>query len=623
MKAGLEIHQQLNVPGKLFCSCPSDAHAAKVDAQFVRRLRAVRSEVGRVDAAALFEEHRGREFVYQVSNSSSCLVEMDEEPPHRLNEEALDVALMVSQLLGCKPVDEVQVMRKLVIDGSNTSGFQRTALIATDGALEVDGKTVRVSTVCLEEDAAKLVAQDAERGVVTYSLERLGVPLVEISTMPDITGPEEAEKVAAAIGGILRRTRRVKRGLGSIRQDVNVSADGGARVEVKGVQLLSLVGKVIESETRRQSGLIQLRDKLRSHPGKFLADKPVNLGELFASTKSKIVRSTLAAGQSVLGVRVIGFRGVFGFQLGENRRFGTELADYARQLAGVGGLLHSDELPAYGISQDEVKAVKEVLGCLDDDGFIIILGQTTRASAAFEIVLERCRRAFDGPLEETRAALADGSTRFLRPMPGAERMYPETDVPYVEITGKRLGDVRSKIPPPLESLMDTLVKAGVSGELARQAVNSDWVDVIEKSVAADPASAQLACGLLVQDVKELARDGVDPDQITDEDALKLVLEATSRRMSRDQAKHALSAMAKEGKSVSAAMSDSVSEDELQKVLDEIIEANVDLVLRRGEDAVKPLMGDVMKRLRGKVSGAWVSEALSEKIKRKIRDSDKA
>ncbi|MEM3857705.1 MAG: Glu-tRNA(Gln) amidotransferase subunit GatE, partial [Thermoprotei archaeon] len=433
--------------GKLFCNCPPQTGPADGAIRFVRFLRASRSELGEVDRAASFEEKRSRTYIYEASSANSCLVEMDEEPPHRINQQALEAALMVSQLLEANVVDEVQVMRKLVIDGSNTSGFQRTALVATGGKINVRGKVVGISTVCLEEDAARLVTNDRLKGEATYSLDRLGVPLIEISTMPDLESPEEVEAAAAEIGRILRRTRLTKRGLGTIRQDVNISVEGGSRVEIKGVQLLSLIPEIVKLEVARQNALVELGEYLRRTYGSFSAGDPVDVSQIFEHTECRLISGALSKGWKVFGAKVTGFSSVFGKVAGY-KRFGAEVADYARQLGGVGGLLHSDELPAYGVTEDEVRAVRSMLGCLDKDGFVLVVGETRKAVDALGLVLERCRQAFEGPVPETRGALPDGTTRYLRPMPGAERMYPETDVPYVTVGADEIRRVNAKIPPP-------------------------------------------------------------------------------------------------------------------------------------------------------------------------------
>jgi len=253
-KCGLEVHQQLETK-KLFCDCPSLVNDInKPDLIVKRRLRASMGELGKIDEAAKFEQSKNKEFIYEACSTSSCLVELDEEPIKPINYEALDLALEVALLLNAKIVDEIHVMRKVVSDGSNVSGFQRTMLVAIDGYIETTKGKVGIATICLEEEAAKRIKEDETS--VTYRLDRLGVPLLEIATKPEIIDNEHAKEVASIIGMILRSTAKVKRGIGSIRQDINLSIRNHSRIELKGSQDLRNIPVVVEKEIERQ-----LKDK--------------------------------------------------------------------------------------------------------------------------------------------------------------------------------------------------------------------------------------------------------------------------------------------------------------------------------------------------------------------------
>lgn len=268
-KCGLEIHQQLDT-GKLFCDCPSLVHDTSPDIHFSRQIRAIAGETGEIDIAAKHEEEKGRIFRYEGCSTSSCLVEMDEEPPHQMNREALMIVLEVCKLLNARTVHEIQVMRKTVIDGSNVSGFQRTALVGMGGWLETSQGKVTIPIICLEEEAAKKIK--TEEDTVTYRLDRLGIPLIEIATGADIISPEHAKETAQKIGLILRSIKNVKRGLGTIRQDVNISIKGGARIEIKGFQDLKSMPIVIENEIKRQQDLIKKKTKLSKEVRKAESD---------------------------------------------------------------------------------------------------------------------------------------------------------------------------------------------------------------------------------------------------------------------------------------------------------------------------------------------------------------
>ncbi|HRR88369.1 MAG TPA: Glu-tRNA(Gln) amidotransferase subunit GatE, partial [Methanoculleus sp.] len=322
LKAGIEIHQQLDTAEKLFCHCPTVLRdVSERTGEFQRYLRATGSELGEIDRAAREEMRLVRKFCYYTYDTV-CLVEHDEEPPTPMNPEALEIALTIAKMLGMTPVEHVHTMRKVVIDGSNTSGFQRTALIALSGALPGG---CRVETICLEEEAAQRVEGD------TFSLDRLGIPLVEITTAPCMHNPEEVARVAAYIGMVLRSTGRVKRGLGTIRQDINVSIANGARVEIKGVQDLDLITEVVRREVERQVNLLEIRDALRER-GARVDQNVVDVTDLFSGTNSSILKKA----RSILALRLCGFAGLVGREIQPDRRLGSEFSDYAKK-CGVGG----------------------------------------------------------------------------------------------------------------------------------------------------------------------------------------------------------------------------------------------------------------------------------------------
>jgi len=262
-KCGLEIHRQLDTKHKLFCKCSTGLNDKDLILSVKRKQHAVASELGEVDAAAKYEFLRDRTFYYQVFPNENCLVECDEEPIKIVNQEALEIALQIALLFNCTIPDEIHVMRKTVIDGSNTSGFQRTMVVGLDGFLEYKERKVGITYVSLEEDAASIM--EKKGGDVTYKLNRLGIPLIEIGTDLMIGfKPEEVQDIAGLIGMVCRSTGKVKRGIGTVRQDVNVSVKNGGRVEIKGVQELRSLSKVIDLEIKRQVSLSKVKEEVRT-----------------------------------------------------------------------------------------------------------------------------------------------------------------------------------------------------------------------------------------------------------------------------------------------------------------------------------------------------------------------
>jgi glutamyl-tRNA(Gln) amidotransferase subunit E len=399
--------------------------------------------LGTVDPAAAFEFQRGRGYEYHADNYSTCLVELDEEPPHRLNDEAIDIGMTIALMMNAHPVDEIHVMRKIVIDGSNTTGFQRSCIIALGGEIEVEQNRVQLQTICLEEDAARKINETTS--TTSYRLDRLCIPLIEVTTAPVIYSPNDAQKAAFAIGRILRATNKVKRGLGTIRQDLNVSIRHGAVTEIKGVQQLNLISTVIEYEVQRQLALLEIRDELQSRGvhSENIPEDLHNITSIFTKTTSQILKQNIGQGAQVYAIVLPGFDSLLSYELAPGLRFGTELSDYAKFWGRIGGIFHSDEMPAYGITEEEISQIKVKLNIRASDAVVFVTADAHHAKDALLAVIARAKQAIQGIPIETRGANLDGTTHYSRPRPGAARMYPETDVPPVPITCQRLDRLRS------------------------------------------------------------------------------------------------------------------------------------------------------------------------------------
>ncbi|HYB83895.1 MAG TPA: Glu-tRNA(Gln) amidotransferase subunit GatE [archaeon] len=619
LKVGLEIHRQLDTEHKLFCGCPTDFAESEPEESFLRRLRPTQSELGQIDQAALFEFHRGRSILYEADNQTSCLVEMDEEPPGELNREAIDVCLTASLLMKAKPVDEIHVMRKLVIDGSNTTGFQRTAVVALGGQLNVDGKIVPITQISLEEDAARKASQS--QGTVGYRIDRLGVPLIEVTTGPVLQSPEEVQRVAYAIGSVLRATRKVKRGLGSIRQDLNISIPGGALIEIKGVQELEVIGKAVEIEVARQQALLSIRNELKDRglQANQLKREYVDLSEVFNNTKARIIKESLGKGSVVLGVRLPKFKALLGRELSPGLRLGTEMSNRASFWGGVGGIFHSDELPAYEISDEEVAAVAARLRLSQDDAFVIVADSKAKASDGLDAVVERAAEALTGVPEETRTAMPDGTTRYMRPRPGAARMYPETDVPPAPVAEEYLAVLNAHLPETAEAMVGRLMETySLNAKLARQLMDSDYLSLFERVVASGKIQPTFAATFLTETCKSLEREGVQVHSVPDKtmETLFRLVEAGSI------AKEALAGLLKWQVShlneppevgVQSLKLRMLTEVELQPIMDRIIEKNKRVLDEKGQAAFSSIMGAVMSEVRGRADPKLVTEIIKRRL----------
>jgi glutamyl-tRNA(Gln) amidotransferase subunit E len=615
-KAGLEIHQQLDTR-KLFCRCPSKLDEdERADVVFTRGLKPTASELGEVDRAAVEEARKSLLFEYVASRDTACLVEMDEEPPHAVTPEALDVALQVALLLRTRPVAELHVMRKIVVDGSNTSGFQRTALLSTEGVVDAPGGQVGIATLCLEEDSARRLGRAGN--VQRYRLDRLGIPLVEIATAPEINGPEHARDVAEAIGAALRATGRVKRGIGTIRQDLNVSIREGARIEIKGVQELRLIAPAVEWEVARQVHLLDVRQQLLARgakPGDYL--RPiVDVSDVFEQSEAKLAR-----GQVVFAVALPHLGGLLGRKGKEEPpppRVGRELADYAKVKAGVRGIFHSDELPAYGIGAAECGEVVARLNLAATDAYALVVEKRPVAEVALQAVLARAAALLEGVPEETRDLEPDGTSRYLRPLPGGARMYPETDVPPVPLPAERLEAVRATLPEMPAEKLARFAQAypDLSQEQARQLVRAGDAALFERLVAATGLPRE-AARLLLAVPAEIAPAGEPPREVPEGVALDVLTALKEGAFAKEAlapvTRHALENRLGARDAAKALGLGSVDRARLVADVDAEIRRNAALVEKQRERAQGPLMGPIMAKYRGQVAGAELSKLLQERI----------
>ena len=622
LKVGLEIHQQLDTGKKLFCNCKSiedDAYTNK----FSRKLRATKSELGKIDPAALFEDTKSKTIVYYSNPNSSCLVEKDEEPPHDLDHNAKNTALLVGSALNSKIFTEIHVMRKTVVDGSNTSGFQRTMLISQGGHIEVEGKKIGVQSICLEEDAAKIIKNEDDTRF--FSLDRLGTPLVEIALEPVTDSPETVKKIALTLGRLLRATKKVARGIGTIRQDVNISIDGGGIIEVKGVQQLDQLEKIIQFEAKRQYGLKIVSERMKkiSDEGVTQNYNVVLITDLLKDCNSKIIQNSIQNGNEIKAIQIKKLAGIIGFEPYTGIRLGKEIGELVR-FFGIGGVFHSDELPNYGIENSDIVKVREFLKLNQDDAFIIIAGKNPSLDFAIDSIINRIKDAKNGPPAETRAATQNGETVFLRPRPGSSRMYPETDIPTIKVTKDELDSARSQIPKPWdESLEEIQNKYKINSQLSEQIFDSEYFDLFEKICSDEKNSPNFIASSLCSTITNLQRKGLDSkllknDQIyntfellKNEQITKESVEIIFEQIMSGSASTALGAVEK-------ASITQLSKDDVEKIVDDIIEQNSDKINQEGIRSISSIMGLVMKQVRGKTSGSLVNELVKTKIQAIIK-----
>ena len=617
---GLEIHQQLDTGSKLFCRCTGVREPGRTES-FSRRLRPVRSETGRYDAAALFEESRHMTILYRADVNNSCLVERDEEPPREIDPGSKKAALVVAAALESPVFEEIYPMRKTVIDGSNTGGFQRTMLVSQGGRLRVGDTTVGVQSICLEEDSARVLAGGGD--VKEYALDRLGIPLVEIALEPMPGDPGTVRRVAEGLGRLLRSTRMVARGIGTIRQDVNVSVSGGGGVvEVKGVQYLDQLEKVIQYEEARQTGLLAIRDAILERG----LDVPGE-GDVFDLTgemrgcKSDIMQKALRRGDTVSGIRLRGYAGIPGMEPREGIRLGAELGQTVKYY-GVGGVFHSDELPGYGLTAEDVDSLRRRMDIAQNDAFVLVASSPDKMIHVTESIVRRIRQAAEGVPAETRLAQQSGRTVFMRPRPGSARMYPETDIPPVLVSSEDMSEARKMIPKPWEeTVQECAAEYKINAQLAEQLLDSEYYDVFGHITSRTKVAPAFAASTLCYSIRSMAREGLDTGRLTG----PVILETFGLLDKDTVSKEGIDIILRE---VASGRSDTVQnavqnaglgripDAQMEEMLDSIIEENRTMIEKMGGRAAGPLMGMAMSKLRGRAPG----EAVSRMIRQKIRDA---
>jgi glutamyl-tRNA(Gln) amidotransferase subunit E len=621
LKVGLEIHQQLNVGSKLFCNCQPELSKEEPETTFLRQLRPTQSELGQNDPAVAFESKKGIKILYEANHKTACLVDMDEEPPHPLNTDALKVVLTASLMMNMKPVDEIHIMRKTIIDGSSTTGFQRTCIVALDGWIKVGEKSIPIQATNLEEDAARKIGTEDDGKTIRYRVDRLGIPLIEVTTAPVMYSPLEAQQVALAIGRILRDTGKVMRGLGVIRQDLNVSIPNGTLIEIKGVQTLELISTVIEYEVQRQIGLLEVKEELykKGITRETLKPEFIDVTDIFKESKSKVIKKAVDKNHKVLAVKLAGFAGLLGKELMPNFRVGSELSDYAKIWGRVGGIFHTDEMPNYGITPEEITAIRKAVNATESDGVVFVADTDENTKDALTAVVERAQEALIGIPAETRTAKDDGTTRYMRPRPGAARMYPETDSPAQTITEAFVKSVQANLPEPAEKKLARLMKQyALNDKLSKQILDSEYAILFEEIIKDTDIAASTVAAFLTETIKSLKRDGIAVENVNEAKIKEIFAAIGSGSLAKEAIAEVFSWLTKnENKNIQDATDalglKMLTEADLEPIIDRVIATNKSVIAKDSKGSFGMLMGIVMKEVRGKATPELVSKILKQKL----------
>ncbi|HON44142.1 MAG TPA: Glu-tRNA(Gln) amidotransferase subunit GatE [Planctomycetota bacterium] len=448
-KAGLEVHQQLKTKRKLFCNCPAGLYHKKglYDLRIVRYMRPTLSELGQYDSSALTEFKTNKKIIYQIVKKTACTYETDDTPPFTINKEALEIALEISLLCKSNIVGEVHISRKQYVDGSIPAGFQRTAILGLEGEIPLKNKKLKLIQLSIEEDSCREVSDSGH--VRIFQTDRFGTPLIETVTYPDLVSPEEVREACEYIRYLNRSTGKVRTGIGSARQDVNVSCQGGERNEIKGVAHTAWIPEITHNEVFRQWALLRIRDllkeKIENQDKWTLTSCEIDPNE-FSFTYQPIIRA-LSSHKKLIAINLPKFAHILSHFTQPNHIFADEISGQLKVIACLDqpNMLHSEQLQPV-LKQQDWEKIQEKLQARDNDAQILIWAPENDIDLALEYIEKRCKAAFLGVSRETRKALKDGTTIFERFLPSADRMYPDTDSPALPLEDEYIEKLRSNIP---------------------------------------------------------------------------------------------------------------------------------------------------------------------------------
>ena len=531
---GLEVHQQLLTERKMFCNCPAGLYTTEHDGTLLRHMRPTLSELGEYDGTALMEFNTKKNIIYLLHESNVCTYEMDDTPPFLMNLQALDVAIEQCLMLGCDIVDEVHVARKQYLDGSIPTGFQRTAIVGINGRLPFMGRELSITQVSVEEDSCREVSDNGH--LVVWRTDRLGIPLIETVTGPDLRTPEEVVEAILLIGRVCRSTGHVRVGMGASRQDINVSVRGGRRVEIKGVPQAWWARGLVHCEAIRQVNLLQLRDELHKRGLKEANDLVMpnfDVTNLFENSnlpylcdkrwkqlEAQSRRPELQFGEGPFCVRAVKLEGLAGtlqWPTQPNHVFANELKGRVRVIAGLDQqpiMIHSEDWPVYDGCELELRAVREKTACGPADSLVVVWGPLQDTLTAAQEILNRYADAIDGVPNETRQPFRDGSTDFERILPGPNRMYPDTDSPPIRVTTEQVEKLRAALPPAPWVREARYGAAGVPRNTIHFLIRRGAARLVDRVVEDCGADLRDACFFFGEKLKGMRRGGMPVDNIS-------------------------------------------------------------------------------------------------------------
>jgi len=611
-KSGLEIHQQILTSKKLFCRCPAGLYSNSFNAEILRHMRPTLSELGEYDGTALMEFKTKKEIIYQIHHATVCTYEMDDTPPFELNDEALDIAIKIGLLYGCTMVDEIHIARKQYLDGSIPTGFQRTTIVGVDGSLPYKNRQIKIIQLGLEEDACREVSDVGHRR--TYLTDRLGMPLVETVTAPEMQTPDEVAEVADILRKLVRSTGNVRTGHGAARQDVNVSVTGGTRIEIKGVPSIRDIPLLTHQEAMRQYNLLKLREELhqRGITKDTLASKTDDVTRLLLKTRFQPIQSAIAQGHKAQCVLLRGFKGLLRWQTQTDTYFSREISDRVRVIAcltTLPNIVHSDS-PSETLASSEWQTLKKALGASGGDTLVVVWGPPEDAKTGAAEVVIRAREATIGIPSETRQALRDGTNGFERILPGPDRMYPDTDLPPHRVSEEHRSRIRATLPRPFWENETWYRELGIPGDLVTPLALSPFTGLFESAVKEWQIPPTLAAVLLIQLPKRVVKKTGRTVRFSVETMKEILLAHKDGLLPQGGFLDVLLDMAEGNAFSRGSLPECCSIDELGTIITQSAIEVSTMTLHHPEHAATVHMGTVMSKVRRRIEGSIVAQAMN-------------
>ena len=608
-KSGLEIHQQLLTEKKLFCRCPAGKYSKEYDAEILRHMRPTLSEMGVYDGTALMEFKTKKNIIYHIKRETVCTYEMDDTPPFLINEDALDIAIGIGMLYNCNVVDELHIARKQYLDGSIPTGFQRTAIYALDGWIPYKDRKIKIVQMSIEEDSCREVSDIGHDRV--YLTDRLGMPLIETVTEPAMRTPQEVAEVAWQCSKLVRSTYRVRRGMGAAREDVNVSVEGGTRVEIKGVPQITLIPLLTYNEAMRQWNLLRLREELKKRgitPVTFNAEQ-FDLTKLLKKVNYAPLKGAVESGMKIRCVVLKGYKDLLHWQTQTDTYFSKEISDRVRVIAcltNIPNIIHSDS-KSDTITSSDWQKIKKLANASDNDTMVIVWGSEEDVQMAVSEIIIRAKEATIGIPSETRQAMSDGTNGFERILPGADRMYPDTDLPPKKITQERLEKIKSWLPEQFWKRIEWYNKLGIPKDTIDELSISKYAELFKKAVNEWKVDPTTAAVFLIQYPKRLQKNGCMVEWMNDEMFTNVLKAYSDGKIPKDALFITLKNVVELGAFTEEVIPQPLNPEDLEEEIKRQTEQLKQIKLYYSANKEKVLIGLLMNKLRGRVPAKVVAE----------------